>query len=806
MKEFGHKHVSPLEAEKPGEIPLHLVSFKKRLLRLMSIAGLCTSVYRYQWGVNWFTRAIMIFLAICATKAEGQSELEMSSERYAKAERFLPWNVTEFARNVEFEPHWIEADPEFFWYRRDSPKGWEYRLVNAKTGVNKSAFEHSRLAAVLPEGIVDSNRLEVLSITGSQKTRQIELRTKEGLMLCELATYQCVFPNPTIIAGSKSPDDEWYLTRSGGQLELRHKGEEDSVRLAFPNFNTSMRENAQWAPNGKAFLVEFIDRSLVENAPLIASLNDQGRPAPHLIPFNGGTRSLAEAPRLRFAVVTRNTNLATKPTWRVVPIHLEATGWSSAISGRQVFWSDDGTRLFILLASRDGTRLTLWQINPATGSAERVIEEESKTGMFWNLHWAGDPNVRLAASGDRVIWFSERDGKGQLWLYSLDGSTPPRQITRGNFVVRDLLWTSEDASKLFVTIAGFDKSDDPYHQMLVQVDVQTGEILPLTSATADHAIKVSPTGQHFVDVTSGFDRETTMSLHQADGALISVVETSDLSRLKATGWSWPVRERISIEGAPGDIYATILFPSSFDSSAQYPIVECLYPIPDGRWAPIRLGEVLLNRFTHAQAVANLGFLVVFIDAPGSGLRSRAFRAGSRGNLHSVGLDFRPRVLNELASRYPQMDLSRVGVYGNSGGANATVRALLEQPDVYHVAVASGGNHDLRFGGPWVERHQGLRFGTSEQESNVSLAARLKGRLLLVHGALDRVVHHAQTLALAQGFIEANRDVDVLLLPNRGHDVMNDPYFIRRMWDHLVEHLQDRRPPLYQITPLPEWMR
>ncbi len=724
---------------------------------------------------------------------------------YARAERLLPWNVPALAPNLEIEPHWIDGEADTFWYRRDSPDGWEYRVVEAPVASSRPAFDHARLAASTGR---PADRLEIADIRGPALARRVDVRMPEGLVTCTLTTYRCGVAGTGTIPGGRSPDGTVHVIRTDQRLGMRWAEQPDEVTwLDLAPLDASVATRAEWAPGGQAVLVENSDRRHVTSAPLLAFVDDDGRPAPRLVPFTGGTRASPDAPALRFTVVLPTTGPGGENGgWRAVPVDLDAQAWSSAIAGGQTFWSRDGTRLFILLASRDGTALTLWQIDTASGAVAGAVEERAEGGLSWNLHWGGAPNVRVDAKSGHAVWFSERGGWGHLWRYTLDGSAPPRPLTSGAFVVRDLLWIDDTGTHMLVTVAGHDPSEDPYHRHLAHLDATSGRLRRLTALGADHAVSVSPSGRFFVDVASSLERETTMALHRADGSLVGVLETADVSRLRDIGWSWPVRERLTLDGVAGDVYATIMRPSSFDPTVRYPVIEFLYPIPDGAWAPIRLGDALLNRFTHAQAVAELGFVVVFMDAPGTGLRSRAFRAGSRGNLHAVGLDDRVRALHVLASRHPQMDLTRVGVYGNSGGANATVRAMLARPDAYHVGVASGGNQDLRFGGPWVERHHGLDAGPPEQESNAPLASRLEGTLLLVHGALDRVVHPAQTLALAQAFIDANRDVDVLLLPNRGHDVLNDPYFIRRLWDHFVEHLQYRRPPIYQVAPLPLWLR
>jgi len=143
-----------------------------------------------------------------------------------------------------------------------------------------------------------------------------------------------------------------------------------------------------------------------------------------------------------------------------------------------------------------------------------------------------------------------------------------------------------------------------------------------------------------------------------------------------------------------------------------------------------------------------------------------------------------------------MDLSRVGIYGHSAGGYDSTQALLTSPDFYDVAVSSAGNHDHRLDkASWNECWMGYPIEDHyHEQSNVTLADRLEGELLLVHGELDENVHPVATRQLVAALVEANKDFDMLTLPNRHHDLSDSAYFIRLRWDYFVEHLHSVDPP------------
>jgi dipeptidyl aminopeptidase/acylaminoacyl peptidase len=233
-------------------------------------------------------------------------------------------------------------------------------------------------------------------------------------------------------------------------------------------------------------------------------------------------------------------------------------------------------------------------------------------------------------------------------------------------------------------------------------------------------------------------------------------------------------------------------PASFAASS---------PIESGRG-----GGVGGRWFWHAQALAELGFVVVMIDGLGMPGRSKAFHDKTYLNLADGGIPDHIEALRQLANRYPYLDLSRVGIYGHSAGGYASAQAILAYPEFYKVAVSTAGNHDHRLDkAVWVERYMGYPVEDHYREqANQTIAGNLQGKLLLMHGEMDENVHPSSTLVLVDQLIKANKDFDLLILPNMPHACDGDPYFVRRRWDYFVRHLQGVEPPSgFRITPEPK---
>jgi dipeptidyl aminopeptidase/acylaminoacyl peptidase len=295
-------------------------------------------------------------------------------------------------------------------------------------------------------------------------------------------------------------------------------------------------------------------------------------------------------------------------------------------------------------------------------------------------------------------------------------------------------------------------------------------------------------------------------LRDETGKVVLALEKMDISRLTATGWKPPMPITVKDRGGVNELYGLLYRPTNFDPSKKYPIVNHIYPGP-------QTGSVGSRQFSaarsDAQAIAELGFVVVQIDGMGTPWRSKRFHAAYYGNMGDNTLPDQVAGMKELASRYPWIDIERAGIYGHSGGGFATAAAMFRYPDFFKVGVSQAGNHDNRvYEDDWAEKWQGLleknADGTTnyDNQANQLVAHQLKGKLLLAHGSMDANVPFYSTLLVVDALIKANKDFDLIIFPNRGHGFGNEPYMVRRRWDYFVRHLLGVEPPAYEMKGAP----
>ncbi len=329
----------------------------------------------------------------------------------------------------------------------------------------------------------------------------------------------------------------------------------------------------------------------------------------------------------------------------------------------------------------------------------------------------------------------------------------------------------------------------------------------LTPEDADHKVTLSPDGTYFVDVYSTTDTPPVTLLRKAgDGSVVREIARADITRLRAAGWVAPEPFTVKARDGKTDLYGLMFKPSNFDPSKQYPIVNYIYPGP-------QVGSVRSRGFlpSHGdnQALAELGFVVVAIDGMGTPFRSKAFHDAYFEDIGDNTLPDQVAGMKELGKRFAWIDMDRIGIWGHSGGGNATATAMFRYPDFFKVGWSESGNHDNRnYEDDWAEKWQGLETfdadgrSSYEHQANQNHAARLQGKLFLVHGMMDDNVPPYSTLLVVDALVKANKDFDLLLLPHARHGYGEDQWYVmRRRWDYFVEHLLGAQPPKeYALKP------
>ncbi len=459
-------------------------------------------------------------------------------------------------------------------------------------------------------------------------------------------------------------------------------------------------------------------------------------------------------------------------------------------------WNEDAGKLFYVSTSRNHKIEKVRIANATTGDVKEIFEEKVATQYESGQ---GTINNRFLNKTNEIIWYSERDDWGHLYLYDATTGKLKHQITKGAFVVTQLLEIDETNRVLYFNANGREAGRDPYFSHFYSIGFDGKNLKLLTPEDGNHNISLSPDGKYFTDNYSQPNVPPVSVLRDMQGKLIATLEKTDISKLLATGWRPP--EPIKVRSADGkwDLYGLMFKPKNFDASKKYPIVNYVYPGPQGGGVGTR--NFVPARSDH-QALTDLGFIVVIIDGSCNPDRSKSFHDACYGNMGDNTLNDQIAGIKQLAAARPYMDIDKVGIWGHSGGGFATADAMFTFPDFYKVGISESGNHDNRnYEDDWGERYIGLmttdangKNNYAEQANQIN-AGNLKGKLLLAHGGMDDNVPPYNTYLVVEALQKANKDFDLVVFPNARHGYGTDGlYMTRRRWDYFTKNLMGAEPP------------
>ena len=744
----------------------------------------------------------------------------VTADDYARAEQLLPWNASRLVTGDEVSPTFFK-DGNRFWYRNKTRTGAEYVLVDPVTNTRTPLFDNARLAATMSlaaDTTYDPDRLPFRAFrfgNDGDDERTIEFRTGKRQFACNIVSYRCVAKDTSYNESGfvLSPDKKLEAFSMGNDLYVRPRGGKgDTVRLTTDGEalfaygvtaitpqqalrgNSTRRPNVRWSPDSKKLLVVRADQRRVGLMPYVSYTSQRPRlfTQPYALPGD----SIVPTPH--FYVI----DVAAKTSTKVeLPVRFNIAGIGGSL--RDSTWTSGSDKAYISGLARASKAAYLVEVDATTGKGTLIARDTGKT--YVEIASPRDPESWYVLKTGEVIWWSERDGYGHLWLLNHDGSVK-RQITSGTWQVGAVQHVDEATRTVWFTARGRETDQLVYNTHLYRTTLEGGAVQRLTMDTLNHDITMSPSGKYVVDRASAIRvAPVTVLRDAATGRVLRTLEKADVSQLVAQGWKQALPFTVKARDGLTDIHGVMYLPSKLDTARRYPIISHIYPGPQvgsvGAWSFKGSGEPF--------ALAELGFVVVQIDHLGTPGRSKAFHDNYYGNFTDNGLPDHIAAIKQLASRHAFIDVGRVGIFGHSGGGFASTDAMLRYPEFFSVAVSGAGNHDNRsYNIYWAEKYQGLlrRDSTRRGEDNFTAsanktyAANLRGKLLLMHGDMDDNVHPAMTIQVVDELIKANRTFDLIMAPNRAHG-LNEAYFIRRRWDYFVEHLGKATPPdNYKMTP------
>lgn len=734
---------------------------------------------------------------------------------YERAESFLAVNTSDLVRGDILAQYW-QADDRLI-YRRSTESGSDYILVDVQAAQKSSLFDASRLAtelAAYADEEVDANHLNLSRMRLLETGEQLEFDYAGDSYVLGLGSYTLNQLARTPPSETLSPDGGSAAFIDEHNLWLRDTANNETVQLTFEGEQDYgyATNNAGWLRDEGPVLLWSPDSSK------IATFRHDGRNVGEMYLWSTqvghGELDAWKYPLpgddYIFMIERIVIHLEDEP--RIVALNMSPdphrSTTSDHIAGRggvflDVEWSEDSETLSFVSSSRDHKVAQLQIADPETGEVRPVYREEVDTYYESGYNAA---NWRVFPERNEFVWFSEQDNWGHLYLHDLQSGELKSQVTEGSWAVLEVQQIDSENEQIYF-LGSNRESGDPYFQYLYRINFDGSELTNLTPETAHHQINWSESAEYFSDVYSTPTTAPVSVVRNMAGETQLVLEETAIDALLASGWVAPIPFIVKARDQLTDLYGLLYKPSNFDEMKSYPVLNYLYPGPQS-------GSVGTRSFrasrSDKQSLAELGFIVVELDAMGTPGRSKSFHDAYYGDMGDNGLPDQIAGIKQLGADNPWMDLDRVGIWGHSGGGFASTAGILRYPDFYKVAVSGAGNHDNRnYEDDWGEKWQGLleTFPESnsdegepvvttnyDNQANQLLAANLEGKLLLAHGMLDTNVHPSSTLLVVEALIEADKDFDLLVLPNARHGFGNRRYFMKRRWDYFVENLRGLEPP------------
>ncbi|TAN05008.1 MAG: S9 family peptidase [Rhodanobacteraceae bacterium] len=758
----------------------------------------------------------VLLLALASVLPLAAQARQLTAADYARAAKFLGRSTDPLVGH-NYDPrvyhevkrvHWLDAT--HFWYRDHDATGDHFFTMDAATGAAGPAFDQTKLGAAL--GKVGGKAIDAQSWPHDfdfhpQPDGKLVVRLGAKQYTCDLSTagactarkktatpvkgtpgFQALSPNGKLLAFIK--DNNLWLrdTATGKATPLTTDGSKDD---GYGSPDSGPMPLVRWAPDSKRLVAFRQDSRGVENEYTLETRI--GHPTLHTQQYAlPGDKHVPLALPVIIDVATHTaTPLKMAEEQQLGP-------WMD------IQWAPDSKTFALVSTSRDRRHEWFRIANAATGDVRTAFEYTAKD--FYQGWYAANgsefarPDWAYLAKAGQAIWPTEQNNWMNLYLYDLATGKQLHPITTGPGDVIQVLHRDRQTRTLWYIGVGRTAGVNPYYQQLFKVNLDTGNTTLLTPEDANHDITMSKDGKYFVDAYSTPTQPPVTVLRAAsDGRVIATVAKTDISPLVADGWVPPVPFTVKARDGKTDLYGLLYKPSNFDPHSHYPVIDFIYPGP-------QIGSILTFGFRSergaSQALAELGFIVVTVDGMGTPYRSASFQREWYGDMGDDTLPDQIATLKQLAARRPWMDLGRVGIWGHSGGGNATVSAMLHYPDFFKVGWAESGNYDNRdYSYAWGEKWEGLlvkgKDGKTNYDNQASelLAGKLKGHLMLVHGAIDDNVPPANTYLMVNALMNANKDFDLIMVPDEHHHFgTHTPYVTRRMFDYFVTHLAGNTPP------------
>ncbi len=725
---------------------------------------------------------------------------QVTADDYKRADNLVSLTSGKvFYGNVR--PSWIGNTANFL-YENLTPGGTEYIIVNPVSKTRKQAFDQKKFATAFESASgqkAEPGKLPIRNIIFSDKMNSFAFIWDNYNWICNLKDYSVVKRDAVTPRGSSgpfdwsfrdelsnnpvvSPDKKWTAFIRNFNVWVRSADDNKEYQLSFDGGTGEYYSSfMKWSPDSRKIIscrVKPAEKHIIHY--IESSPSDQLQPKHYAYEYPKPGDAVPQFYPQLFDIETKK-HLKVDDSILSNQYNINNVAWSKSSKYFTFEYNKRGHQLYQVIT-----------VDSESGESKVIINETSKTF----IDYSGKKYRFNAEDSNEMIWASERDGWNHLYLYDTGTGEIKNQITKGEWVVREVEYVDEKNRQIVFQASGKEPGD-PYFINYYRINFDGTNMVKLTDGNGTHDANFSPDRKYFIDTWSAVDTPPVSVLkNTGDGSQVLVLEKADITKLIETGIKFP--ESFKAKGRDGktDIYGIIIRPANFDPSMKYPVIENIYAGPHSSFVPKNFRPL----YGEMSQLAELGFIVVQIDGMGTSNRSKAFHDICWKNLKDAGFPDRILWIKAAAEKYGYMDIERVGIYGGSAGGQNAAGAVLFYPEFYKVAAAACGCHDNRMDKIWWnEQWMGWPVGQEYAESsNIENAWRLKGKLLLINGEMDDNVDPASTEQLVNALIKANKEFEYVFVPGARHISNGGTYGIRKRRDFFVSNLLGEDTPEWNL--------
>ena len=445
-----------------------------------------------------------------------------------------------------------------------------------------------------------------------------------------------------------------------------------------------------------------------------------------------------------------------------------------------ITWNPDSKSVFIGVLNRDQNDLKMNQYDAATGNFMKMIFEEKSDKYVEPQH----PLTFFPNSTTDFIWQSERTGFNHLFHYNVNSGLVS-QITKGNWLVTDLLGFNEKKKEIFYTST----QETPLERHLYKINWNTFKTEKLTADAGMHTGILSKDGNQLYDIYSNATTPRMVNLINTNTLKSKNILTSE-NTLK--NYQRPEIKNVTLTADDGTpLYGKIILPTDFDANKKYPVIVYLYNGPHL--------QLITNSFPASgnlwyEFMAERGYIVFTMDGRGSSNRGQKFEQAVFRQLGETEMKDQLKGVAYLKS-LPYVNADKLGIHGWSFGGFMTTSFMLKHPEVFKVGVAGGPVIDWKmYEIMYTERYMDSPQNNPEGYKQANLLDKvqnLKGHLLMIHGAQDNVVVWQHSIKFLKAAVDNGVQLDYFVYPGHEHNVLGKDrvHLMQKVTDYFDEYLK-----------------